>query len=957
MTSGSRRPRARSPSPELARQPIGAFSNNTPFSTRHDFTEDDEQDWNLPVLLLESPTHIPDKRAAPIDRISREQFLKFDTPHIRYISYAVSTPVVTYVTMANNTRLRASAQGIVVLKARGSRTQITLNDVLIVQNLRFNILSAAQLMDCGVDLSTEPETRNILLHYTMPNKTHKQIGRAHSENSVYVLDFGIPDCSGDSQELIDLVPLRFKHIHHRDWKHPDGRPWVPHHAHPHEVALHDPDPDGICRDCHTPTASTSTIAGRGLAAIVKAEREASPEEGLSNLELETATCVVFSTEENPLPRPASQHLRGMLCGTGIGTVDAHRVPRPYTKEKLLEIYSHQRDSTKKLTVAQEEELARREVEEFCQWSLAESRGTFAWSGWGEEQSASNEGGWGSAGGWGTCKTGGWGAATGGETRRRGTPGEVWRASREDQRGEEEEIKAEPPVVPLGRPPRRAVPALPPPDIQLESDPWDTIDWGNEPSTPRCTVYGPAPEPREPNFFPETIPGTNIPLSNIFDREFLALMLTTANGDDEAEETAAEPAQAPNKDPAGSHARYMRTSGFRTDDTIWHQRLGHPSGVTLKNCIEAGVFAPGAILCPDGTEVRGVSHPHNCTVCLEAALSHQPSPLLEPGTNRYAKLEKVYSDFLNVGHSGINDGLYTLTFVDAGTRYVWDVNIEVQNMAYEVFRLWLADAQRQSGEKLKIWQSDGTAEFRSKEMQDYLVRKGIEHHVFLPYAHQQQGIAKRTNCTLMTKVRALMKQSKIPPTYRTYAMHHAVRVHNLLSTTAITGNSSPNVKWTGTKGNTSSSACGDEHANANRVYANDGHSYASPADEAAAAIQGQDPRGEFTKGDHPDDNDDDDSPGEGAGAAGRGGSGSGRGAAPLEPPEPESDDDDVQELIPQHRHDSTVSGLQLLGLHTATSTAPRFIEPKNPRQALTGPHNKEWRKAMDTKIKALESRNT
>ncbi|CAI7742743.1 unnamed protein product [Closterium sp. NIES-53] len=41
MTSGSRRARARSPSPEPARHPIGAFSNNNPFSTRHDFSDDD----------------------------------------------------------------------------------------------------------------------------------------------------------------------------------------------------------------------------------------------------------------------------------------------------------------------------------------------------------------------------------------------------------------------------------------------------------------------------------------------------------------------------------------------------------------------------------------------------------------------------------------------------------------------------------------------------------------------------------------------------------------------------------------------------------------------------------------------------------------------------------------------------------------------------------------------------
>ncbi|CAI7816325.1 unnamed protein product [Closterium sp. NIES-54] len=302
MTSGSRRPRARSPSPEPARHPIGAFSNKNPFSKRHDFTDDNEQDWDLPVPLLKSPPHIPDQQAAPIDWISHEQFLKFDTPHIVtprlallarndnrryntwyldsccgqhmvgyecYISNAFSTLAVTYVTVANSTRLCASAQGIVVLTAQGRRTHITLNVVLIVQNLRFNLLSAAQLMDCGVDLSTEPKTRDILLHYTMSNKTRKQIGRAHSEN------FGIPDCSGDSQELIDLVPLRFEHIHHRDWKHPDGRPWVPHHAHPHEVALHDPDPNGICRDCHTPYAHG--LNGRGLAAIAEAEREAPPE--------------------------------------------------------------------------------------------------------------------------------------------------------------------------------------------------------------------------------------------------------------------------------------------------------------------------------------------------------------------------------------------------------------------------------------------------------------------------------------------------------------------------------------------------------------------------------------------------------------------------------------------------------------------------------------------------------
>ncbi|CAI7914172.1 unnamed protein product, partial [Closterium sp. NIES-53] len=145
---------------------------------------------------------------------------------------------------------------------------------------------------------------------------------------------------------------------------------------------------------------------------------------------------------------------------------------------------------------------------------------------------------------------------------------------------------------------------------------------------------------------------------------------------------------------------------------------------------------------------------------------------------------------------------------------------------------------------------------------------------------------------------------------------------------------------------------DEQTNANRVYTNDRHSYATPKDEAAAAILEQDTRGEFTRGDHHNSDDNDEYPPEGGvGAAG----GSSRGAATPPPPKPESDDDDVQEVIPQHRHDSTVEGLQLLGLHTATSTAPHVIEPKNPRQALTGPHSKEWREAMDQEIQALVDR--
>ncbi|CAI7920644.1 unnamed protein product [Closterium sp. NIES-53] len=338
-----------------------------------------------------------------------------------------------------------------------------------------------------------------------------------------------------------------------------------------------------------------------------------------------------------------------------------------------------------------------------------------------------------------------------------------------------------------------------------------------------------------------IHGTNIPLSVIIDREFLALMLSTTNEEEAEEEAPVAPTPVLEQDPKIVRTRYMHTYGLRATNDLWLQRLGHPSRMTLNNCIEAGVFAPGALLRPNGSEVRTTSQPRNCSVCPEAALSHQPFPLLEPGTKRYPKLHKVYSEFLVVGYCGLNDEGYTLTFVDAGMCYVWVANVQFRSMAFEVFR--------------------------------------ILHHVSLPYAHPQQGIAEHTNRTLMTKVRVLLKQLKLPSTYWPYAMHHAVRVHNLLSTMPITGNLSPHVKWTGKKGDTSMLS----------VW--------------GCMVQNQPPTTTIGK------------------------------------------------FASRARW-----GIHL-DIYTTTSTDLCIIEPKNPRQALTGPHNKEWRKATDAEIKALELHDT
>ncbi|CAI7796066.1 unnamed protein product [Closterium sp. NIES-54] len=131
----------------------------------------------------------------------------------RFISNARPIPEPTVVTVANNQQLAARACGIPVLNINihitlnDSNIHITLNDVLIVRDLRYNLLSYEQLVNSSVLMTIDPQTQCILMHwkdYSCPAVKTRYIRKARADNGVYILDFDIPDCRVDSGDLIDL---------------------------------------------------------------------------------------------------------------------------------------------------------------------------------------------------------------------------------------------------------------------------------------------------------------------------------------------------------------------------------------------------------------------------------------------------------------------------------------------------------------------------------------------------------------------------------------------------------------------------------------------------------------------------------------------------------------------------------------------------------------------------------
>ncbi|CAI7894521.1 unnamed protein product [Closterium sp. NIES-53] len=125
----------------------------------------------------------------------------------------------------------------------------------------------------------------------------------------------------------------------------------------------------------------------------------------------------------------------------------------------------------------------------------------------------------------------------------------------------------------------------------------------------------------------------------------------------------------------------------------------------------------------------------------------------------------------------------------------------RDMAFEAFIEWLPVAERESGVKLKSFQSDGGGEYQSQRFKQYMAGRGIKRLISLPYAHQQKGVAERMNRTLKNTMRKLPRGMRLPSSQRPEAMDHTLLLHNLLSSSSLPNNASPHLLWTGKLGNT------------------------------------------------------------------------------------------------------------------------------------------------------------
>ncbi|POW21890.1 hypothetical protein PSHT_01837 [Puccinia striiformis] len=212
---------------------------------------------------------------------------------------------------------------------------------------------------------------------------------------------------------------------------------------------------------------------------------------------------------------------------------------------------------------------------------------------------------------------------------------------------------------------------------------------------------------------------------------------------------------------------------------WHVRLGHPNPKYQE------------ILVPKSTVGE-------CEICKLCKLRALPFGSSFKAVKRV--LEAVHMDLVGPFSVRSSAGhLYFLTIVDQFSGLKTTKFLKSKDETFGKFLEFKAAAETLTGKKLHCLISDGGGEFVNEAFASLCKSEGLVHHISPAYTPQNNGMAERTNQTIIVKARCLLVQSRLPKSFWAEAVNTATQLSNL--TPSATQNFTvPYTVWTGREAN-------------------------------------------------------------------------------------------------------------------------------------------------------------
>ena len=123
--------------------------------------------------------------------------------------------------------------------------------------------------------------------------------------------------------------------------------------------------------------------------------------------------------------------------------------------------------------------------------------------------------------------------------------------------------------------------------------------------------------------------------------------------------------------------------------------------------------------------------------------------------------------------GIFGSLYFVTFTDDYSKESEVFMMKSKKEVPRCFQLYMEKKERQTGKTIKAMRFDGGSEYKTINF------KGIIKQISAPYTQHQNGVAERLNRSLITMVRCMLSQAKLPLRFWDAAVLTACYLRNRL----------------------------------------------------------------------------------------------------------------------------------------------------------------------------------